>query len=138
MFKTVRQWLSKMEKQFIWNRPLCWLVWTGSIFFILFSAIVPTNDFIQSLGAKRYLKLYIRQNKHMNQNDAMSQRQIITDFTAVNYWIFMNQIPFVNLKSLLDYLIFLENEFIQNNFTISEGSLAFLAFNALNMWFMSD
>lgn len=51
-------------------------------FFIF--AIVPTNDFIRSLGTKKYLKLYIRQNKTMHEYDAMSQRQIMTDFKALN------------------------------------------------------
>lgn len=49
----------------------------------------------------------------MHQYDAMSQRQIMTDFKALNSIEFSCiKYDLSNLKSLLDYLIFLEDEFI--------------------------
>jgi len=64
-------------------------------YFLYSFATMPTNDFRQSLGTETYLKLYIRQNKMMHQYDAVSQRQVMTDFKALNSDFFMYQMPFV-------------------------------------------
>lgn len=53
----------------------------------------------------------------MHQYDAMSPRQIITDFKALNSIDFLCvKYHLSNLKSLLDYLIFHEDELMEKYF----------------------
>lgn len=81
--------MAKLNAKSIYTKQ-CSLVSLNRKYFLYSSfATLPTNDFIQSLGTKKYLKLYIRQNKMMHRYDAMSQRQIMTDFKALNSIDFM-------------------------------------------------